>query len=249
MSASFTVVIPARYGSTRLPAKALAEIDGKPLVWHVVQRAMASDAEEVIVATDDERIVAAVNNSGCEAIMTSADHESGSDRLAEIVTKKSMPSDRIIVNVQGDEPTMPPRLINEVAEKLSGHQQAMMATAAKQISLVEELEDPNTVKVVMDQSDRALYFSRAPIPHNRDAVERVSAWHHIGIYAYRAGFLLEFANLPPTPLEQCEKLEQLRALENGHTIMVHKVDYETGIGVDTQADLERAREIMQARAW
>ena len=245
----FSVIIPARYGSTRLPAKALADIGGKPLVWHVAQRALDSNASQVIIATDDERIMDAVKDIGCKAVMTSADHQSGSDRLAEVVTKKAMTADHIVVNVQGDEPTIPPRLINEVAQKLADNPEAVMATAAKEIDELDDIENPNVVKVVTDLQDRALYFSRAPIPHDRDRSESASAWHHIGIYAYRASFLKQFTELAPSPLELKESLEQLRVLEQGETIMVHKIDYDVGVGVDTQADLERARDIMQSRAW
>ena len=245
----FSVIIPARYGSTRLPAKALADIGGKPLIWHVAQRALDSNASQVIIATDDQRIMEAVKDIECEAVMTSAVHQSGSDRLAEVVTMKAMAKDHIVVNVQGDEPTIPPKLINEVAQKLADNPAAVMATAAKQIDQVDDIENPNVVKVVTDLQDRALYFSRAPIPHDRDQCGPASAWHHIGIYAYRAGFLQQFTELAPSPLELKESLEQLRVLEQGETIMVHKIDYDAGVGVDTEADLERARDIMQSRAW
>lgn len=246
---SFSVIIPARYGSTRLPAKPLAEIAGRPLISHVVDRARDSDARQVIVATDDERVAKALQGSACEVVMTSPDHESGSDRLAEVVALKGMVDDEIVVNVQGDEPTIPPRLINEVAAKLASSTQAVMATAAQAINSVQDFNDPNMVKVVMDQTGRALYFSRAPIPYPRNSEMPDNAWHHIGIYAYRAGFLKRYASLQPSDIERAESLEQLRVMDNGESIMVHCIDYDAGVGVDTQADLERAREIIQSQAW
>ena len=168
--AEFTVIIPARYGSTRLPAKALADIQGQPLIQHVVQRGLESQAQQVMVATDDQRIANVLQQSECQVVMTSPEHQSGSDRLAEVVTSLNLADDEVVVNVQGDEPTVPPRLINEVAAKLTQNPEAMMATAAQAIQSAEDFTNPNIVKVVVDQNDRALYFSRAPIPHHRGTI-------------------------------------------------------------------------------
>lgn len=255
---SFTVIIPARYGSTRMPAKPLADLHGEPLIAHVVKRASAAAAKRVIVATDDQRIAAALSEYDCEVCMTAVAHQSGSDRLAEVVAVMNIDDAEIIVNVQGDEPTIPPRLIDEVASKLAAAPQAVMSTAAQQISSNADYENPNIVKVVIDQHGRALYFSRAGIPFYRGeqqlpaspAPDVTLAWHHIGIYAYRAAFLKRYTSLQPSALEQAESLEQLRVLDNGETIMVHTIDYDAGIGVDTPADLERAKAyIQQAQAW
>lgn len=240
---SFTVVIPARYASTRLPGKALADIAGKPMVAHVVDRALESSASRVIVATDDERICDALNGLECDVCMTRVEHKSGSDRLAEVVEKLCLADDEIIVNVQGDEPLIPGKLIDQVASALSRAGGAVMATAAKEVCDEAALESPNTVKVVFDRHGKALYFSRAPIPYARE--HRIArAWHHIGIYAYRAAFLKRYDQLPVSDLEQTESLEQLRVLDNGDTIMVETVDYDTGIGVDTFEDLERVRSLL-----
>ena len=247
--APFSVIIPARYGSTRLPAKALADLNGLPLIAHVVSRAKESAAREVLVATDDARIATALDGMPCQVIMTSDQHQSGSDRLAEVIDLKGFEHSHVVVNVQGDEPMIPPRLINEVATKLMEDSQSEMATAAQAIHTADDFNDPNVVKVVLDQYDRALYFSRAPIPNQRGNSAELSALHHIGIYAYRAKFLTDFAAWPASELEQLESLEQLRALENGANIAVHTIDYPAGVGVDTADDLERARELMQSGAW
>lgn len=245
----FDVIIPARYGSTRLHAKPLADLGGKPLIWRVVERAVSSDADAVIVATDDQRIVDALEGAPCDVVMTSSQHQSGSDRLAEVVQLRNLSDDKIVVNVQGDEPTIPPRLIDEVAASLASAPSAAMSTAAQAITNQEDWLNPNLVKVVFDQTNRALYFSRAPIPHARDADMPSQAWHHIGIYAYRAGFLKRYSALRPSALEQAESLEQLRVMDNGESIMVHTIDYDAGMGVDTQADLERVRQFIQSQAW
>ena len=241
---SFIVVIPSRYASTRLPGKPLAEIGGKPLISHVVARANESDALRVIVATDDRRIADALNGEPCEICMTRVDHQSGSDRLAEVVEQLGIVDQEIVVNVQGDEPAIPARLINEVAASLAASSEAAMATAAHRINSETDFRNPNLVKVVFDQAGRALYFSRSAIPFSRDTPE-FSGWQHIGIYAYRAQFLKRYADLNPSDLEQSESLEQLRVLDNGESIMVQTVDYDVGIGVDTPADLERARILLQ----
>ncbi len=246
---SFTVIIPARFASTRLPGKPLADLAGKPLIQHVVDRANESEAERVIVATDDERIGEALGDSECEVVMTAATHVSGSDRLNEVVTTLSIPDQQIVVNVQGDEPTIPARLINEVGQTLAASAGSVMATAAQPIQNEQDYLNPNIVKVVTDQTGRALYFSRAPIPHYREPKQTPIALHHIGIYAYRAEFLKRYTLLKPSALEQAENLEQLRVMDNGETIMVRQIDYEAGIGVDTPEDLERAREVIQSWAW
>jgi 3-deoxy-manno-octulosonate cytidylyltransferase (CMP-KDO synthetase) len=239
---SFVVVLPARYASTRLPGKALADIAGKTMIEHVVDRANESNAKRVIVATDDERIKTALVSARCEVCLTRPDHESGSDRLAEVVEKMNFDDKEIIVNVQGDEPLIPGKLINQVASALRNSGQAVMSTAAKAISNDDDLNNPNVVKVVFAQNGRALYFSRSAIPFARD--QRVArAWHHIGIYAYRSGFLKRYEQLNSSVIEQTESLEQLRVLDNGDDIMVETVDYDTGVGVDTPEDLDRIRSL------
>ena len=240
---SFTVVIPARYASSRLPGKMLADIAGAPMIAHVVDRARESSAARVIVATDDQRIADVVAQIDCEVCMTSTEHESGSDRLAEVVENIGFDDDHIIVNVQGDEPLVPGILIDQVAAALEVSQDAAMATAAKAIEHDEDLNNPNVVKVVFDRTGKALYFSRSAIPYARGE-RHTNAWHHIGIYAYRASFLKRYDQLVRSALEQTECLEQLRVLDNGDSIMVETVDYDTGIGVDTVEDLERVRGIM-----
>ena len=240
---SFTVVIPARYASTRLPAKSLAEIAGKSMIAHVVDRANESSAQRVVVATDDQRIADALNDSDCEVCMTRADHVSGSDRLAEVVELLEIPNNQIVVNVQGDEPMIPAQLIDQVAAALEAADGAVMSTAARKISDPALIEDPNVVKVVFARSGRALYFSRAAIPFARDE-RSADAWHHIGIYAYRAEFLKRYHQLAPSAIEQTESLEQLRVLDNGGEIMVEAIEYDPGIGVDTAEDLERVRSLM-----
>ena len=240
---SFTVIIPARYASTRLPGKALADIVGKPMVAHVVDRARESKASRVIVATDHQEIIDALDGVNCEVCLTSADHQSGSDRLAEVVQTLNIADDEIIVNVQGDEPMIPGRLIDQVASSLINAKDAAMSTAARKITNLDLIDDPNIVKVVFTHSGRAMYFSRACIPFARDE-RKADAWHHIGIYAYRSAFLKRYHSLSPSLIEQTESLEQLRVLDNGEHIMVEQVDYETGIGVDTPADLEKIRLLM-----
>ncbi len=243
---SFTVVIPARYASSRLPGKAVADIQGVPMIAHVVDRARESSASRVIVATDDQRIADAVADYDCEVCMTRDDHESGSDRLAEVVEKLDINDDEIVVNVQGDEPLIPGMLIDQVAAALEIAGDAVMSTAARAIEEQADIDNPNMVKVVFDRNGRALYFSRAPIPYARE--KRFSnAWHHIGIYAYRSSFLKRYDQLASSAIEETECLEQLRVLDNGDAIMVETVDYDTGIGVDTPDDLERVRRIMAGK--
>ena len=240
---AFTVIIPARYASSRLPGKMLADIAGKPMIAHVVDRARESSASRVIVATDDQRIADALDGLDCEVCMTLADHESGSDRIAEVVHKLAIGDDEIIVNIQGDEPLAPGVLIDQVAAALDIAGDAVMSTAAKAINKQSDIDNPNVVKVVFSRAGKALYFSRAPIPYARDQ-RYTNAWHHIGIYAYRASFLKRYDQLVRSSIEQTESLEQLRVLDNGDDIMVETIDYDTGIGVDTAEDLERARALM-----
>lgn len=240
---AFIVVIPARYASTRLPGKALLDIAGKPMIEHVVEQASKSQAKRVIVATDDVRIQQALAPANCKVCITRDDHESGSDRLAEVVTTLAFEDNDVVVNVQGDEPMIPPQLINQVAQALEENSNAVMSTAAHKIDNASEIENPNVVKVIFDQQGKALYFSRSAIPHDRDTHGR-AAWRHIGIYAYRAGFLKRYQQLEPSALEESEKLEQLRVLDNGETIVVQRIDYDSGIGVDTQEDLDRVRALL-----
>jgi 3-deoxy-manno-octulosonate cytidylyltransferase (CMP-KDO synthetase) len=248
----FTVVIPARMASSRLPGKPLADIAGLPMVVRVAQRAMLSQARQVVVAADDERILKACRAHGIEALLTRQDHPSGSDRLAEACRLLGLPSDAVVVNVQGDEPLIQPGLINDVARVLTERPEASMSTAAHAIASVEEFSNPNVVKVVLDARQMALYFSRAPIPWWRDghtasglmALPDPSPLRHIGIYAYRTGFLAVFPQLPPAPIETTESLEQLRALWHGHRIAVHVSPEAPGPGVDTPEDLARVRQLM-----
>jgi 3-deoxy-manno-octulosonate cytidylyltransferase (CMP-KDO synthetase) len=245
----FTLVIPARYASSRLPGKALADIAGKPMVVHVADRARESGAAEVIVATDDHRIVDAVERHGHAALMTRADHASGTDRIAEVAVARGWSDDRIVVNVQGDEPRIPATLIRSVAQQLEAHRDAAIATACHPIHDAGEMFDPNAVKVVMDKDGYALYFSRAPIPYARDAFRldqsRLPAglpvYRHLGLYAYRCGFLRAYSGVPPAAIEQFEALEQLRALAHGYRISVAITRDAPEPGVDTAADLEKMR--------
>lgn len=248
----FTVVIPARLASSRLPNKPLADIAGLPMVVRVAQRALQSQAAQVVVAADDESIVAACTAHGVRALLTRKDHVSGSDRLAEACQLLGLPADAVVVNVQGDEPLIPPSLINDVARVLTECPEASMSTAAHAIASLEEFTNPNVVKVVMDTRQMALYFSRAPIPWWRDgqsdggvqALPSPAPLRHIGIYGYRAGFLALFPSLPPAPIETQESLEQLRALWHGHRIAVHVTDHAPGPGVDTPEDLARVRALV-----
>jgi 3-deoxy-manno-octulosonate cytidylyltransferase (CMP-KDO synthetase) len=247
----FTVLIPARYASTRLPGKPLADINGKPMVVRVAERARASGAARVVVATDDQRIGAAVVAHGLEACFTRADHPTGTDRLAEAASHLGLADDAIVVNVQGDEPLLSPALIREVAELLHAHPDAAIATACHAISDPAEAFNPNVVKVVLDANGYALYFSRATIPWAREAFaatrDSVPAglplYRHYGLYAYRVGFLRAYPALPPAPIERFEMLEQLRALWHGHRIVVAVTKGTPAPGVDTDDDLARVREI------
>jgi 3-deoxy-manno-octulosonate cytidylyltransferase (CMP-KDO synthetase) len=249
----FIVAIPARYGSTRLPGKPLRLLGGEPLIVHVARRARAAGAAQVVIATDDARVVAALADSKIEVCLTRADHASGSDRLAECAAALGWPDDALVVNLQGDEPFAPAAGINAVASALV-EDDADMATLAAPVESAREWFDPNCVKVVRDMRGRALYFSRAPVPWARDALahdrmampEGLEVLRHIGIYAYRAGFLKAFAHLPATPLERAEALEQLRALEHGHAIAVRITPETFPPGVDTEEDLARAERTLAA---
>ncbi|MEH6588152.1 MAG: 3-deoxy-manno-octulosonate cytidylyltransferase [Halioglobus sp.] len=249
---SFAVVIPARYGSTRLPGKPLLDIAGKPMIQRVWEQALGTGAGEVVIATDDSRIEAAAHGFGAEVCMTDPGHPSGTDRLQEVAAKRGWDDDRIVVNVQGDEPLMPPALIGQVAKNLNDHPQAAIATLCETITDLDELTNPNAVKVVADKQGMALYFSRASIPWPRDAFSDEQLrmpdgqwFRHIGIYAYRAGFLHRYVTWAPAPLEQVEQLEQLRALYNGERIHVEVASECVPAGVDTAADLEAVRRLME----
>jgi 3-deoxy-manno-octulosonate cytidylyltransferase (CMP-KDO synthetase) len=238
----FQVVIPARYASSRFPGKPLAEIGGKPMVVHVCERAAQSGAAAVHVATDDERIARAVRAHGHQALMTRADHASGTDRIAEAAMLLALRDDDIVVNVQGDEPLVTPKLITDVAEALHSHVDASVATACHPIHDEAALANPNVVKVVLDAKGYALYFSRSRIPYPREA--HGVCYRHAGIYAYRVGFLQRYAKLPPSPLEKAEALEQLRVLWHGYRIAVAVSDAEIPPGVDTPQDLEAVRRML-----
>lgn len=240
----FKVVIPARYASSRLPGKPLLDIAGKPMVIRVAEQASKSQADEVVIATDFEKIATVAKENNTNAVMTRVDHASGTDRIAEVVEKMGWDDDAIVVNVQGDEPLIAPDLINEVALTLAHNHKAVMATACHPIHDEETLLNPNAVKVVMNADGNALYFSRAPIPYPRDEAhkENIKSHRHIGIYAYRVGFLKQYADLAVTELEQIESLEQLRVLHHGYQIAVSITDQAPATGVDTEADLQVARD-------
>jgi 3-deoxy-manno-octulosonate cytidylyltransferase (CMP-KDO synthetase) len=248
----FRVVIPARYASARLPGKALRELAGKPMVQWVYERACAAGAAEVLIATDDDAIIRAAHAFGAAAQLTSRAHASGTDRIAEVARVRGWSAEEIVVNLQGDEPLMPPALICQVAQALQTHADTDIATLAAPIESVAELLDPNVVKVVCDAHGRALYFSRAPIPWNRDGApaaldsqrDFTGARRHIGLYAYRVGALLRLAQLPPGTLEGREKLEQLRVLEHGLLMRVADAAERPGPDVNTLADLERVAALL-----
>jgi 3-deoxy-manno-octulosonate cytidylyltransferase (CMP-KDO synthetase) len=252
--ARFTVLVPARYASTRLPAKALADLAGRPMVVRVAERARQSGAERVVIATDDVRIAEAAAAHGCAAIMTGTRHPTGTDRLAEAATLLALRDDDIVVNVQGDEPLIDPVLVARVAATLDARSDAAIATACHRIEDATEAFNPNVVKVVFDARNVALYFSRAPIPFARAdfaaAPPRVPhgmpIFRHYGLYAYRAGFLRAFPTLAPAPMEAVEALEQLRALWHGYRIVVDVADGAPAPGVDTPQDLERVRTFFTA---
>jgi 3-deoxy-manno-octulosonate cytidylyltransferase (CMP-KDO synthetase) len=259
MSRTFKVVIPARFGSSRLPGKPLADIGGRPMIVRVLERANASGADEVVVATDDERIVEAVSAAGGRALLTRADHVSGSDRVMEVATRLGWSRDAVVVNVQGDEPLIPPAVIAQVADLLLDDPATGVATLCEPVHEGAALFDPSVVKVVCRHDGLALYFSRAPIPYARDAFAQPGvyrsalpeggAWHrHIGIYGYRVGTLEQFVALPVGLLERLESLEQLRLVERGIAIRVAPAAVPVPAGVDTDADLQRVRQLVAARA-
>jgi len=250
----FVVVVPARLGASRLPEKPLADLHGRPLVVHVLERARQSGAGRVLVATDHPRIQAAVEAAGGEAMLTDPGHGSGSERVAEVVERLGLPDEAVVVNLQGDEPLMPAAVIRQLADALAADPALPMATVSTPLREAGELFDPHVVKVVCDRRGRALYFSRAPIPWARDAfaddreaLPTAAADHyhrHIGLYAYRAGFLRRFVAWPPSPLERLESLEQLRALWHGASIQVIEACQIPGPGVDTPEDLARVRRLL-----
>lgn len=253
---SFTVIIPARYASSRLPGKPLRDIAGKPMIQHVYEQACKSAAREVIVATDDARIQAVAEAFGARVCMTAEDHVSGTDRLQEVVAQLGYRDDEVIVNVQGDEPLIPPANIDQVAELLLASPEAGIATLSEPIDNVAEVFDPNAVKVVSNAANSALYFSRAPLPWARDDFNGfggelpdqlppgIDFQRHIGIYGYRVGLLHKFVTWPPAPIELAESLEQLRAMWNGVDIKVTQAVETPPAGVDTEADLERVRALL-----
>jgi 3-deoxy-manno-octulosonate cytidylyltransferase (CMP-KDO synthetase) len=248
----FTVIIPARYASTRFPGKPLVDISGMPLIQHVHARARESGAMRVVIATDDERIASVARAFGAEVVMTSAEHASGTERIAEVVELLRLDADHVVVNLQGDEPLMPGAVLHQVADLLVQNGHAVMATVCERIHDARDVFDPNIVKVVMDAHGRALYFSRAPIPWARTAFANDPAvlpaqhpyFRHIGLYAFRAGFLPVYRALAPSTLESVEALEQLRVLHHGHIIAVAEACAPAGLGVDTPADAERVRELL-----
>lgn len=248
----FHIVIPARYAASRLPGKPLLPIADKPLVQWVWERALESGADSVIVATDDDRVHRAATQFGADCVMTGGQHVSGTDRIAEVARARTFGTEDVVVNLQGDEPLMPPSVIAEVAAALQARPTIDMATAVAPIASLEEFLNPACVKAVRALDGRALYFSRAPVPWSRDDVARgrpasfAGTWRHIGIYAYRVRALLQFAAWPPTPLEATEKLEQLRALEHGMSIHLTALASAPPPGVDTLEDLERVRATVAA---
>lgn len=252
---SFIVIIPARFASQRLPGKPLKNIAGRPMIERVYRCAQESDAKRVIVATDDQRIYDVVEQFGGEVVMTSPDHPSGTDRLQEVVKNLQLSDDEIVVNVQGDEPLMPACVINQVANNLAQHNDASAATLSEAITDIETVFNPNAVKVVTDSQGYALYFSRAPMPWARDNFDKEPslrqlpaddlAQRHIGIYAYRVAVLHQFVRWPSAALEQCEKLEQLRILANGHRLHVAAACQPVPGGVDTEEDLLAVQALFQ----
>ena len=246
---NFVVVIPARYASVRLPGKPLRPIAGEPMIQHVHRLAMQSKADEVWIATDDERIEAAARGFGANVCMTSADHHSGTERLAEVCELQSWPDDLVVVNLQGDEPLLPPVLIDECAALLEDDSVGI-GTLASPMETDEELRNPNVAKIVIDQHDNALYFSRAPIPYSRDEhtdkLTMQTALRHHGIYAYRCAVLRQLIAAGPCDMEQCEKLEQLRALWLGITVRVGRASVRPGPGVDTEEDIAAVEDALES---
>jgi 3-deoxy-manno-octulosonate cytidylyltransferase (CMP-KDO synthetase) len=245
-TAGFTVVIPARYNSSRLPAKALADIGGRPMVLRVVDQARRSRAESVLVATDDARIAGVCRDAGVDCMMTSPDHPSGTDRIAEVAHKLGLGGDSIIVNVQGDEPLIPPGVINQVADNLAARPGTGICTLYSAIADETEFRNPNAVKLVTDNQGNVLYFSRAPIPYPREGFSQAclaQAKRHVGLYAYRVAVLEQFTAWPPAAMEETEKLEQLRAMNHGIRIHAELCAEPMPAGVDTAEDLEAVRRL------
>jgi 3-deoxy-manno-octulosonate cytidylyltransferase (CMP-KDO synthetase) len=250
---SFSIVIPARYASTRLPGKPLLDIAGKPMIQHVYERAIASGAEQVIIATDDEKIKQAAEGFAAEVCMTSPTHRSGTERLAEVIDSCGIDEQHIVINLQGDEPLLPPRCLQQVARALEDDQDASVATLCTHMKSVGEIFDPHAVKVVRDHRQHALYFTRAPVPWDREhftdnpqlSYDQLAIYRrHIGLYAYRAGFVKKYIDLPVTDLERIESLEQLRVMWHGYSIVVLEAEEVPGPGVDTAEDLEQVRKLM-----
>jgi len=258
---NFKVIIPARYDSTRLPGKVLLPLAGKPLIEWVYQQAKKSESSEIIIATDSEKVNSVATGFGAQVCMTASSHTTGTDRLVEVVTKKGWQDDIVVINVQGDEPLIEPELINNLATSLYTNKDASIATLATPIKTGKDQFDPNIVKVVRDKQGFALYFSRAAIPWNRDGFTQVvdtnnretnnqkvsNVYRHIGIYAYRVGFLKKYSSMEKCELEELEALEQLRALYNGYKIVVDIVDEPPGHGVDTEDDLKKVEKILLNR--
>lgn len=256
----FRVIIPVRYYSTRLPKKALLDIAGKTMLQHVYERSIASGAASVVIATDDARIADTAHSFGAEVCMTAASHKNGTERLAEAITKLNYPDDEIVVNVQGDEPLIPPIIIEQIALDLAAHSKAEVATLCEPIKDIAQIFSPNVVKIVMDRLGYALYFSRAPIPWDRDnfsfdkvdtgfksisMITEGSFYRHIGMYAYRVGFLKDYISWSDCGLENLERLEQLRILWNGVKIHVAIAKAPSALGVDTQEDLDKVRKLIR----
>ena len=245
MNHARVVIIPARYAATRLPGKPLLEIRGKPLIQHVYEAACASDAGRVLIATDDDRIAKCAVGFGAEVVRTSVKHASGTDRIAEAVAILGLEAGSIVVNVQGDEYGLPPVLVNQVADALQTHPEVSMATLCEPLHDAADYHNPNVVKTVLDRDHHALYFSRSALPWSDQPWSSIPMrpYRHIGIYAYRAGFLQEYSAMPRAPLELCERLEQLRVLYHGYRIHVEEAVAACGIGIDTMEDLEKARRL------
>jgi len=242
---SFIVVIPARYQSTRLPGKPLLNLGGKPMIQHVFERALRSDAKEVYVATDSSEIQSVCEAFGAQVCMTDPNHASGSDRIEEVTRILELRNSDIVVNVQGDEPLIPPSVINQVAENLKAQDEAALCTLYAEIDHVEDISNPNAVKVVTDQQGMALYFSRATIPFQREPEDNIVYKRHIGLYAYRVGALRDFVTWPMGELEKCEKLEQLRFMENGIKIHLDKCVEPIPAGIDTEADYQAIKSLLE----
>jgi 3-deoxy-manno-octulosonate cytidylyltransferase (CMP-KDO synthetase) len=241
MPVPFSIVIPARYASTRLPGKSLLDIKGKPLIQHVFETASNTQAKNIYIATDNDEIASIADSFGATVVMTSDKHESGTDRIAEVVSNLDMDDDEIIVNLQGDEYGLPVSLVEQVASNLFNNPNKQLATLCEEILTIDDYNNPNIVKVIFDINNTALYFSRSPIPANRVGDLPKDVYRHIGLYAYRAGYLQEFTHLPVCVLEQTEALEQLRVLYNGGKIHVEIAVDDAGLGIDTVEDLELAR--------